>query len=182
MSSYCEYIRGHPEDEYNRLYHDLEYGFPLTRDNLLFERFVLEINQAGLSWITILRKKENFRRAYRGFEIDKIAAFSARDVNRLLLDAGIVRNRLKINAAVENARRIQALRPEYGSFKGWLDALHPRSLDAWVKEFKANFLFTGQEIVREFLVSTGYLPGAHDQDCPIYKKVASLNPAWAIMK
>ena len=182
MTSYCEYIRDHPEDEYNRFYHDLEYGFPLTQDSLLFERFMLEINQAGLSWITILRKKDNFHRAYRGFEIDKIAAFGARDVNRLLLDAGIVRNRLKIKAAVENARRIQALRPEYGSFKGWLDALHPRPLDGWAKEFKANFVFTGREIVREFLVSTGYLAGAHDQDCPIYKVVASLNPAWAIMK
>ena len=102
MTSYCAYIRDHPEDEYNRLYHDLEYGFPLTQDSLLFERFVLEINQAGLSWITILRKKDNFHRAYRGFEIDKIAAFGSRDINRLLLDAGIVRNRLKINAAIEN--------------------------------------------------------------------------------
>jgi DNA-3-methyladenine glycosylase I len=155
VTSYCEYVWEHPEDEYNRLYHDLEYGFPLRDNNLLFERFVLEINQAGLSWITILRKKDNFRRAYGGFEIDKIAAFGAKDVNRLLLDPGIIRNRLKINAAIENARRIQGLRPGFGSFKGWLDAHYPRPLDDWAKLFKVNFVFTGREIVREFLISTG---------------------------
>ncbi len=182
MMSYCEYVRDHPEDEYNRLYHDLEYGYPLKEEGLLFERFVLEINQAGLSWITILKKKDNFLRAYQAFDIDKIAAFGEKEVNRLLLDGGIIRNRLKINAAIENARRIRALRPEFVSFKDWLDAHHPRPLDDWAKIFKANFVFTGREIVREFLVSTGYLPGAHDQACPIYEKVASLNPPWAIMK
>ena len=150
MTSYCDYIRDHPEDEYNRLYHDLEYGFPLTQDNLLFERFVLEINQAGLSWITILRKKKNFHRAYRGFEIDKIAAFGVKDVDRLLLDAGIIRNRLKINAAIENARRIQALRPEYGSFQGWLDAHHPRSLDAWAKSLKQTFCLLAEKLFASF--------------------------------
>ncbi len=182
MTSYCEYVRDNSEDEYNRLYHDLEYGFPLREDNLLFERFVLEINQAGLSWITILKKKDNFRRAYQDFDIDKIAAYRDKEVNRLLLDSGIIRNRLKIHAAIENARRIQALRVQFGSFKAWLDAHHPRPLDDWSIVFKANFVFTGREIVREFLVSTGYLPGAHDEDCPIYKKVASLKPGWAIIK
>ena len=182
MPSYCEYVRDHPEDELNRRYHDLEYGFPLRQDSLLFERFVFEINQAGLSWITILKKKDNFRRVYQGFDIDKVATFDEKDINRLLLDPGIIRNRLKINAAIENARRIQALHAEFGSFKGWLDAHHPRQLDEWTGLFKANFVFTGREIVREFLISTGYLPGAHDEDCPIYKKVASLKPGWTIMK
>ena len=182
MMSYCEYVQDHPEDEYNRLYHDLEYGFPLEDENLLFERLVLEINQAGLSWITILKKKDNFLRAYHGFDIDKIAAFGEKDVDRLLVDAGIIRNRLKVNAAIENARRIRALRPEFVSFKDWLDAHHPLSLDDWAKLFKGNFVFTGREIVREFLVSTGYLSGAHDQACPVYKKVASLKPPWTIIK
>ena len=164
MTSYCEYVRSHPEDEYNRLYHDREYGFPLMDSNLLFERLVLEINQAGLSWITILKKKDNFRRAYQGFEINVVAQYGKKDVNRLLLDPGIIRNKLKINAAVENARRIRAFSGQYGSFKGWLDAHHPLPLEEWVRLFKASFVFTGGEIVREFLDSTGYLPGAHDED------------------
>lgn len=178
MASYCDYVLAHPEDEYNRLYHDLQYGFPLQEDNLLFERFVLEINQAGLSWITILKKQRNFHRAYRGFDIDKVAAFREQDVARLLSDSGIIRNRLKINAAIENARRIQALRAEFGSFKGWLDAHHPRPLDEWAALFKKTFVFTGREIVREFLVSIGYLEGAHDPHCPIYARVATCKPAW----
>jgi DNA-3-methyladenine glycosylase I len=182
VNSYCDYVRSHPEDEYNRLYHDSEYGFPLTEDNLLFERFVLEINQAGLSWITILKKKDNFRRAYQGFDINVVAQYGKKDVDRLLLDPGIIRNKLKINAAVENAQRILALYGQNGSFKGWLDAHHPLPLEEWVRLFKTSFVFTGGEIVREFLVSTGYLPGAHDEDCPVYKKVAVLKPGWAIIK
>jgi DNA-3-methyladenine glycosylase I len=182
VTGYCEYIRNHPEDEFNRIYHDHEYGFPLHEDNLLFERFVLEINQAGLSWITILKKKDNFRRVYQNFDIDKIAAYGEKDINRLLLDPGIIRNRMKINAAIENAKQIKKLRGESGSFKNWLDAHHPRPLDEWAALFKANFVFTGREIVREFLISTGYLAGAHDEDCPIYPVVFSLNPGWAIMK
>ena len=182
MTSYCKYVRDHPEDVYNHSYHDFEYGFPLKDDDLLFERFILEINQAGLSWVTILRKKENFRRSYQGFKIDKIAAYGEADLNRLLRDAGIIRNRLKIKAAIENARRIQDLKSEFGSFKGWLDAHHPRSLSEWTRLFKDNFVFTGGEIVREFLVSTSYLPGAHDKDCPIYRKITAQKPGWAIMK
>lgn len=182
MSSYCQYVRDHPEDEYNRNYHNFEYGFPLNEDNLLFERFILEINQAGLSWITILKKKDNFRQAYNSFDIDKISAYSEKDKERLLLNPGIIRNRLKITAAIENARRIQILRVEFGSFKSWLDVHHPRQLDYWVGLFKANFVFTGREIVREFLTSTGYLPGAHDEDCPVYKKVVAQKPGWAIIK
>ena len=182
MTSYCEYVRIHPEDEYNRVYHDEEYGFPLKDDNLLFERLILEINQAGLSWITILKKKENFRSAYQGFDINTIAYYGKSDINRLLLDSGIIRNKLKINAAVVNAQNILKLRNKYGSFKGWMDFHHPRSLDNWLVLFKANFVFIGREIVREFLISTSYLEGAHDDDCPIFKKVASSNPAWAIIR
>jgi DNA-3-methyladenine glycosylase I len=178
MSSYCDYCHTHPEDTYNRVYHDTQYGFPLKDDNLLFERLILEINQAGLSWITILRKAENFRKAYHGFNIDKVAKYGEKDSARLLADAGIIRNRLKVNAAIENAKRIQALRKEFGSFKGWLDANQPLTKEEWTKLFKRTFVFTGGEIVNEFLMSTGYLQGAHDETCPVYKKVASLRPAW----
>jgi DNA-3-methyladenine glycosylase I len=178
MTSYCQYVREHPKDEYNRRYHDQEYGFPLDDDNLLFERLVLEINQAGLSWLTILKKQENFRRAYDAFDLDTVAAYGESDRTRLLADAGIIRNRLKVNAAIENARRILELRREFGSFKSWLEAHHPRDKQAWTKLFKNNFVFTGGEIVGEFLLSTGYLPGAHDDDCPIYHEIARLGPAW----
>lgn len=178
MTSYCDYCNSHPEDTFNREYHDTQYGFPIHDDNLLFERLVLEINQAGLSWITILKKAENFRKAYRGFDVDRVARFTEKDRARLLVDAGIIRNRLKVNAAIENAKRIRELRKEFGSFKGWLDAHHPLTLAEWTKLFRKTFVFTGGEIVNEFLMSTGYLPGAHDEGCPVYKKVASLRPAW----
>ncbi len=182
MPSYCEYVLAHPEDTYNRLYHNTQYGFPLDDDNALFERLMLEINQAGLSWITILKKVDNFRRAYDGFQVARVASYGQPDIDRLLSDAGIIRNRLKINAAIENARRIHALQQEHGSFKSWLDVQTASDLAGWTKLFKSAFVFTGGEIVREFLVSTGYLPGAHDRDCPIYPTVLSLKPAWAIIK
>jgi DNA-3-methyladenine glycosylase I len=178
MITYCEYCNTHPEDLYNRPYHDTQYGFPLTSDNALFERLVLEINQAGLSWITILKKAENFRQAYDQFDIDTIASYDEADRGRLLADAGIIRNRLKVNAAIENARRIQTIRRQHGSFKGWLDRQHPQTLDNWTKLFKKEFAFTGGEIVKEFLMSTGYLPGAHDEDCPIFDKIAAQHPRW----
>jgi len=178
MSSYCDYCNSHPEDSFNKNYHDTQYGFPLHDDDLLFERLVLEINQAGLSWITILKKADNFRRAYHGFKIEKIAKYTEKDRERLLADAGIVRNKLKINAAVVNAQKILELRKEFGSFENWLDAHHPRSKDEWTKLFRKTFVFTGGEIVNEFLMSTGYLPGAHDETCPTFAKVKKLHPAW----
>ena len=178
MTTYCDYCISHPEDTFNKAYHDTQYGFPLKDDNLLFERLILEINQAGLSWITILKKAENFRKAYHGFDIDKVSKYREKDHLRLLADAGIIRNRLKVNAAVLNAQKIQELRKEYGSFKGWLDANRNLSKEEWTKLFKKTFVFTGGEIVNEFLISTGYLPGAHAENCPIYKKVASLRPPW----
>lgn len=178
MTTYCDYCNSHPEDTFNKTYHDTQYGFPLKDDNLLFERLILEINQAGLSWITILKKADNFHKAYDDFDIDKVANYGEKDRARLLEDAGIIRNRLKVNAAIVNAQKIQELRKEYGSFKGWLDANRHLSKDEWIKLFKKTFVFTGGEIVNEFLISTGYLAGAHDESCPTYKKVASLRPAW----
>ncbi len=181
MPSYCQYVLAHPEDTWNAQYHDTVYGFPLDHDDLLFERLMLEINQAGLSWLTILKKAENFHRAYDGFQIARVASYDQPDIDRLLSDAGIIRNRLKINAAVQNARRIRSLQQEHGSFKAWLDSHHPSTREQWSKLFKTTFVFTGGEIVREFLVSTGYLRGAHDDDCPIYPRVMLLKPAWAII-
>lgn len=175
MSSYCEASVGHP---FHGPYHDQEYGFPLNDDNLLFERLVLEINQAGLSWLTILKKKASFQKAFRNFDIKKVANFKEKDRQRLLNDAGIIRNRLKIDAAIANAKTILNLQKEFGSFHHWLQHHHPLSKDEWVKLFKKTFRFTGGEITGEFLMSTGYLPGAHHAKCPVYKKIAKLNPPW----
>jgi DNA-3-methyladenine glycosylase I len=184
MPAYCYYVSVHSKDTFNKTYHDTQYGFPLEDDNLLFERLVLEINQAGLSWITILKKADNFRRAYDQFDLAIVAAYDEADRARLLADAGIIRNRLKVNAAIVNAGRILELQKEFGSFKGWLDAHAKRPLlkEEWVKLFKKTFVFTGGEIVNEFLLSTGYLPGAHEAGCPIYKKVKKKNPPWAIIE
>ena len=100
MTSYCEYLRDHPEDTLNKLYHDSEYGFPLGDDATLLERFALEINQAGLSWTLMLKRKENFHRAFDGFDVDRVAAYGEENVARLLADAGIIRNRLKVNSVI----------------------------------------------------------------------------------
>ena len=178
--TYCEAIqRGNLGDEH-KIYHDTEYGFPIEDDNGLFGRLILEINQAGLSWTTILKKKEGFHKAYDQFNIQKVANYTEKDRERLLADAGIIRNKLKVNAAIVNAQRILELQEEFGSFKNWLDENHPKTKDEWVKLFKKNFKFVGGEIVNEFLMSTGYLKGAHQEDCPIYAEVLKQKPKWAI--
>ena len=176
MSEYCRVAPGHP---YHGPYHDREYGFPVRKDDLLFERLVLEINQAGLSWLTILKKRDRFREAFDQFDIGAVAAYGARDVGRLMKDEGIIRNRLKIEAAIENARRVLALQESHGSFAAWLDAHHPLSREEWVKLFKTTFRFTGGEITGEFLLSTGYLPGAHASSCPIQRKIVAKRPPWS---
>jgi DNA-3-methyladenine glycosylase I len=174
-ASYCEAAAGHP---FHGPYHDTEYGFPVRDDDRLFERLVLEINQAGLSWLTILKKREGFRRAYDNFRIETVAAYGDADRARLLADPAIVRNRLKVNAAIENARRILALRQTHGTFAAWLDAHHPLTRREWQALFKRTFVFTGGEIVGSFLLSTGYLPGAHGPDCPVHHRIAGLGPPW----
>jgi|SRR6185436_3510013 len=178
--SYCAAIDKMKEHEYavHKEYHDKHYGFPINDDNELFCRLMLEINQAGLSWTTILKKQENFRKAFHNFEIKKVATYKDKDVLRLLNDAGIIRNRLKINAAIENAKTVLKLQKEFGSFKAWLDNHHPKTKEEWMKLFKNTFRFTGGEIVNEFLVSTGYLGGAHIESCAVYKKVLKTKPAW----
>jgi len=174
-NSYCHAARGH---EHHGPYHDEEYGFPLRGDDELFERLVLEINQAGLSWLTILKKRPHFRRAYDGFAVERVAAYGDAERARLLANAGIIRNRLKVEAAIHNANVVLALRDSHGGFGAWLDAHHPRDKDAWVKLFKKTFRFTGGEITGEFLMSTGYLPGAHQEACPVFERVARLGPPW----
>ncbi len=180
MSTYCDFAPGHPV---HGPYHDHEYGVPTRDESALFERLILEINQAGLSWETILKKRDGFRRAYDGFDVDIVAAYGDVERTRLLADPGIIRNRLKVDAAIHNAQAIRALRNSHGGFADWLDA-HAlldgalRDKASWVKLFKKSFRFTGGEIVGEFLMSLGYLPGAHREDCPAHKRIAKLKPVW----
>lgn len=179
--TYCQFANDLAADSSNpnKHYHDHVYGFAVGADNELFARLVLEINQAGLSWTTILNKWQGFYAAYAQFDIATVAAFDDDDVARLLQDAAIIRNRLKVHAAIHNAQQILALQQEYGSFKTWLDHHHPLDKNAWVKLFKQHFKFVGGEIVNEFLMSTGYLAGAHDDDCPIHKQVLASQPPYA---
>jgi DNA-3-methyladenine glycosylase I len=178
--TYCEVINFIKSEDrlLHKIYHDTQYGFPIHDDDELFCRLILEINQAGLSWTTILKKQENFRKAFHNFSIKKVAAYKEKDIQRLLNDAGIIRNKLKVHAAIENAKTIIALQKQFGTFKKWLDAQYPLSREEWIILFKKTFRFTGGEIVNEFLVSTGYLPGAHDEGCNIYKKVLKAKPMW----
>ncbi|SEL59492.1 DNA-3-methyladenine glycosylase I [Halomonas daqiaonensis] len=175
MSHYCDLAPGHP---FHGPYHDHEYGFPVTDDRTLFERLVLEINQAGLSWLTVLKKREAFRAAFEDFDIDRVAGYGEAERARLLADAGIIRNRLKVDAAIHNAGVVQALQAEHGSLRAWLDHHHPLPHADWIKRFKRTFRFTGPEITGEFLMSTGYLPGAHREDCPVQARILLARPPW----
>lgn len=175
MSDYCDLAPGHP---FHGPYHDHEYGFPVADDDTLFERLALEINQAGLSWLTVLKKREAFQRAFDGFSIERVAAYGEAERRRLLDDAGIIRNRLKVEAVIHNAGVIQALQESHGSFRAWLDHQHPLSHGDWVKCFKRTFKFTGPEITGEFLMSTGYLPGAHRDGCPVQARILAAAPPW----
>ncbi|HMA28757.1 MAG TPA: DNA-3-methyladenine glycosylase I [Thermoanaerobaculia bacterium] len=173
--SYCDIA---PGDPLHGPYHDREYGFPLRKDSELLERLALEINQAGLSWATILKKRTNFRAAFGGFDPEIVARYGAREKKGLLADPGIIRNRLKVEAVIHNAGVVLALRKSHGSFAAWIDAHHPLPKDQWVKLFRATFRFTGGEIVNEFLVSTGWLPGAHRPSCPVAARIARRRPPW----
>lgn len=179
-TTYCEAVASMEKTNVHRIYHDQFYGYPIHDDNELFERLILEINQAGLSWTTILNKQNNFKKAYHSFNIKKVASYTDKDRERLLNDAGIIRNRLKVDAAIENAKRILVLQKQFGSFKKWLDHHHPLTKAEWMKLFKQTFKFTGGEIVNEFLMSTGYLPNAHHPSCKVYKQVVKSKPAWLL--
>jgi DNA-3-methyladenine glycosylase I len=175
MNWYCDVAPGHPV---HGPYHDEEYGFPLIDERALFERLSLEIFQAGLSWLIVLKKRPALVAAFDRFEPDTVAAYGESDITRLMSDSGIIRNRRKILAVIDNARRLQALRAEHGSFAAWIDANHPLSKEEWVKLFKRTFAFMGVEVVNEFLMSIGYLPGAHREDCPVFARIAPSRPAW----
>ncbi len=176
--SYCEAVEHFDKSNVHRIYHDTAYGFPIDDDNELFERLVLEINQAGLSWTTILNKQQHFKKAYHNFDIKKVASYKDADRQRLLNDAGIIRNRLKVDAAIHNANVVLQLQEEFGSFKKWIDHHHPKTKLEWTKLFKKTFKFTGGEIVNEFLMSTGYLSGAHIESCSIHNSIIASKPAW----
>jgi DNA-3-methyladenine glycosylase I len=176
MSSYCDFAPGHP---LHGPYHDTEYGFPADDEAVLYERLILEINQAGLSWELMLKKRAGMRAAYAGFAVDRVADFDEAEVARLLADPGIIRNRLKVAAAVHNAQVIRGLRDSHGGFSAWIAGHHPRPKEDWVKLFKKTFRFTGGEIVGEFLMSLGYLPGAHRESCPVHARILELGPPWA---
>ena len=175
MSSYCDVAPGH---EFHGPYHDTEYGFPTTDETVLFERLAMEIMQAGLSWVLILKKRQGLNAAFSRFNVDQVAAFDGGDIERLLNDEHIIRNRLKINAIIENARRIQALRNSHDGFSNWIAMHHPLMKPDWVKLFKKTFKFTGGEITGEFLMSIGYLPGSHHERCPVFKNLKTLSPPW----
>lgn len=175
---YCQYVSHLPEENLHKIYHDTQYGRPILEDDRLFELLILEINQAGLSWNTILQKRENFKSAYDHFQIQKVAEYGEKEISRLLADKGIIRNQLKIKAAIYNAQVIKGLAEQYESFKNWLDFHHPKTHQEWTKLFKNTFKFTGPEIVKEFLMSSGYLEGAHLSDCPMYEQILLTNPPW----
>ena len=171
---YCAYVATISDvDDVDKNYHDNHYGVPIEDDNELFCRLVMEINQAGLSWHTILVKENNFRNAYHNFDIKKVAKYGEKDFARLMNDTGIIRNRLKINAAIYNAQQLLLIQKEFGSFKDWLYIQSKELRDdklAWVKLFKKQFKFTGGEIVGEFLMSINLLPGSHGKECIKFKK------------
>lgn len=171
---YCTYVATITDiTDVDKMYHDCHYGVPIMGDNELFCRLVMEINQAGLSWHTILVKEQNFRKAYHNFDIKKVAKYSEKDFMRLMGDAGIIRNRLKINAAIYNAQKLVEIQKECGSFRKWLDVQAKechQDKKLWLALFKKNFKFVGGEIVGEFLMSIAMLEGSHGKECGRYKK------------
>ena len=176
--TYCEYLNTVTGENLalHKEYHDNHYGFPVYDDDKLFERLMCEINQAGLNWILILKKQNNFRKAFDNYRVEKVAAYDDKDILRLMSDEGIISNRLKINAAIANASVILKIQRESGSFSNWLECHSATimTLQEWTRLFKKTFKFTGGEIVNEFMMSIGYLPGAHSTDCPVYGKIIEI--------
>src|SRR5690554_4103852 len=176
--SYCEFTKDLEEIHLDRKYHDERYGFLTDNDDELFGRLILEINQAGLSWSLMLKKEENFKKAFDNFSIQKVANYNKDKVEELMSNAGIIRNKRKIEAVIYNANQIIEIQRKYGSFSLWLDQFIGYSLSEWTKLFKKNFKFTGEKIVEEFLMSTSYLKGAHNENCQIYDKIKNKKPKW----
>ena len=179
-SNYCTFAQHLPKDNLHRIYHDTEYGFNCSSDNQLFEKLVLEIQQAGLSWSVILAKREFIRKAYSNFDINVVSKYNEHEVKLMMKNKNIIRNFLKINATIYNAKQILKIRKEYLSFKKWLDLHLHFNLNEWVKLFKKTFKFTGPKITKEFLMSSGYLAGAHNKNCKVYNLILKENPPWLI--
>lgn len=168
--SYCAIAKNDPLHKH---YHDKEYGFPVSSDNVLLERLALEINQAGLSWDLMLKKRAGFNHAFKHFEVAVVGRMTKRDIERLLKDAGIVRNRKKIEALIHNAKIILGLKKSHGSFAAWI-SFHAKGQNEkeWAILFKKQgFKFVGPEVMKEFMQSIGHLPSPHDKDCPILKDI-----------
>jgi len=176
--SYCSDVNCGELNYYHKYYHDNIYGFPAKSENELFGRLVLEINQAGLSWDIILKKEKGIKDAYRDYSFFNIAEFNNNDIQRILNDNKVIRMKRKIEAIIYNAKKIVSITEKHNSFKSFLDTHHPLTLCEWTSVFKNEFKFVGKEICKEFLISTGYLKGAHEKSCPIYKKVIRENPMW----
>lgn len=176
------------DDELYCRYHDEEWGRPTHDERMLFEMLILEGAQAGLSWITILRKRENYRKAFDNFDVDKVAEYDENKVNELMQDAGIVRNRLKIQSAVTNAKAFKAVQESFGSFDAYIWSYvdntpiqnHFESMeeipaktalsDAISKDLKKRgFKFVGSTIVYAYLQSIGMV-NDHVKDCFLYKR------------
>ena len=134
-------------DDVYRQYHDAEWGRPVSDDRRLFEKLSLEGFMSGLSWITILRKRENFRAAFKGFDPSAVARFTTRDVARLMDDAGIVRNRAKIEATINNARRLGDLVTEFGTFAAYVWSFEPKPRKKLLEREELLALNTSPEAV-----------------------------------
>lgn len=180
------------DDEIYRAYHDDEWGIPLHDDRLLFEFLVLEGAQAGLSWITILKKRENYRKAFESFDCEKVANFSQDDIDRLMGDTGIVRNSRKIKSAIQNARAVIAIKKEYGSFDSYIWSFADdspqqnewKSMDEIPAETelskkmskdlkKRGFNFVGPTICYAFMQAVGMV-NDHTRDCFRYEEIRKI--------
>ncbi len=182
----CDWTNNNP---YNIEYHDKEWGLPLHNDQKLFEFLILDAFQAGLSWLTILKKRENFRKAFDNFDAKKIALYDDKKINELLNNAGIIRNKLKIHASVTNAKSFLEIQKEFGSFdkyiwqftkhktivnkwKNWKEIpASTKESDAMSKDLKKRgFKFVGSTICYAFMQAAGMV-NDHTVDCFRYKEV-----------
>ena len=157
----CAWAEGDPIME---RYHDEEWGVPAVSDAAHFERLSLEVFQAGLSWRTILHKRAAFRKGFARFSPRRVAAFTERDIRRLLGDAGIVRHRGKIEATIENARRLLGISKAHGGFARYLGSL-PGDLEELRGIFRKEFRFMGPKIAESYFESVGKIPTVHDRRC-----------------
>ncbi len=159
--SRCKWCEGDPLLEE---YHDKEWGILAKSDDELFERMSLQIFQAGLNWKLILQKRKNICEAFAGFRIDLVSRFTDDDYHALLNNPGILRNRQKIGAVLQNAKAIVEIREKHGSFQNYLDSI-PTELSEYRKEFRKTFKFMGPEITRMFVFNIGKITPPHEPQC-----------------